>query len=291
MTQTPVSETQRSQLTWRASWQYKGKNLGQRIRSSYQDSIDFSFHRLTHNKAEGKSEWECCELAYTHPRPQSFHSQLWLSPCVELHSHRWLALNTIRTGPPVISLPPKDPFYSSLRACHCVREENTEACWCSKALDTEAGSLASSAPCLPKCHLFSNTANCCLSEIYKNIWTLKTVSSISTGCHTYQSSKISHLPKCGSRHRLLWSVFTVQILSASKSCFTGEMMLCCSLSKPFLSSGFTPLAFSGSLQAPPSPWVWLQDCPPGLRQWIVSVCAHHSSWCSEMGSGWWAVWS
>ena len=54
----------------------------------------------------------------------------------------------------------------------------------------------------------------------------------------------------------------------------GKGMLCCPSPplKSFLSSGLTLLAhgglftFSGSLQAPTSPMVWLQDCPSALWQ-------------------------
>lgn len=63
------------------------------------------------------------------------------------------------------------PLHSPLWSCLCAWERNTEAMgMCPRLLTLRQADPACSDHCLPQIHPFSNTANCCLPEIYKNIW-------------------------------------------------------------------------------------------------------------------------
>ena len=115
---------------------------------------------------------------------------------------------------------------------------------------------------------------------------------MSTGCHTCQSPKTCHPPKCGWQHHLHWNhfgiLFRMQILGpypwlSPTTCLKELLHWQGDALQSFYSPGFTPLAhrvlfvFTGSLQALPSLQFWLQDLP-GMQQWILSVCANHSPW-------------
>lgn len=114
---------------------------------------------------------------------------------------------------------------------------------------------------------------------------------MSTGCHTGHSSKTPPSTKIWLQHHLPWSHWELVqkadswaplaalSLPASRSCFLSQEMLCCLSSSQALSfiwvhsaSSWSPICFLWPPTGPPSPLFWLQSCPPGPWQWVISVC-------------------
>lgn len=124
---------------------------------------------------------------------------------------------------------------------------------------------------------------------------------MATGCHTCQSSKTSHPPKCGSQYHLPWThwelaqnadswaplrLFHCQPQGAASLARRCSAVLLLLPSPSFhlghSASSWSPVCFLWPPAGPSLTTFWPQGCPPGLWQWVISVCAHHSPGCSEM---------
>lgn len=140
---------------------------------------------------------------------------------------------------------------------------------------------------LLKFHPFSNSASCSLPEVLEKHLEIKNWIS-----YHHRMPHISLKPPIylDGAHSTTYSGIPLELCSECR--FLGPTLGSCpgasaclkELLPSLLStwvhsvSSWCPAAFTGNLQVLPSPRVWLQDCPPGPQQWIISVCAHHSPW-------------